>query len=251
MWPYTNNLRMISHKSTISSGLTRSEGWVSSLVSFIFDRNGKRKQKATTDPADDRSAAEKGRKGGSDRDRRIHNKYRAEDLKIFPAKPLQNLADGRGYSAATRSSQEKETYIKSACDAHAKFLKQLKQPVFSEKKATKYIVSSCYTHAKFLQQRGFSKKKATEAVVKHVQTLCGEKFAATAPFRSDPRDSVRRREKFAATVSHGSDQDEDDTESHIAWFCHRLEKKLKRDGASQKEMTKATTKLAQRLHKAM
>jgi hypothetical protein len=62
---------------------------------------------------------------------------------------------------------------------------------------------------------------------------------------------VRRREKFAATVSHGSDQDEDDTESHIAWFCHRLEKKLKRDGASQKEMTKATTKLAQRLRKAM
>ena len=193
---------MISHKSTISSGLTRSEGWVSSLVSFIFDRNGKRKQKATTDPADDRSAAEKGRKGGSDRDRRIHNKYRAEDLRIFPAKPLKNLADGRGYSAATRSSQEKETYIKSACDAHAKFLKQ---PGFSEKKATKYIVSSCYTHTKFLQQRGFSKKKATEAVAKHVQTLYGEKFAATAPFRSDPRDSVRRREKFAATVSHGSD----------------------------------------------
>jgi hypothetical protein len=190
---------------------------------------------------------------------------------------LQNLADGRGYSAATRSSQEKETYIKSACDAHAKFLKQLQQPVFSEKKAIKYIVSSCYTHAKFLQQRGFSKKKATEAVVKHVQTLCGEKFAATAPFRSDPRDSVRRREKFAATapfrsdprdsvrrrekfaatVSHGSDQDEDQDqdgfarEKFISWFCHRLEKKLKRDGASQKEMNKATTKLAQRLHKAM
>ena len=150
MWPYTNNLRMISHKSTISSGLTRSEGWVSSLVSFIFDRNGKRKQKATTDPADDRSAAEKGRKGGSDRDRRIHNKYRAEDLKISPAKPLQNLADGRGYSAVTRSPQEKGTYIKSACDAHAKFLKQLKQPGFSEKKATKCIVPSCYTHAMFL-----------------------------------------------------------------------------------------------------
>ena len=164
---------------------------------------------------------------------------------------MQNLADGRGYSAATRSSQEKETYIKSACDAHAKFFKQLKQPGYSEKKATKYIVSSCYTHAKFLQQRGFSKKKATEAVVKHVQTLCGEKLTATTPFRSDPRDSARRREKFAATVSHGSDQDEDDTESHIVWFCHRLEKKLKRDGASQKEMTKATTKLAQRLHKAM
>ena len=183
---------MISHKSTISSGLTRSEGWVSSLVSFIFDRNGKRKQKATTDPADDRSAAEKGRKGGSDRDRRIHNKYRAEDLKIFSTKIFSTLG-------------------------------------FSKKKAT----------------------EATEAVIKHVQTLCGEKFAATAPFRSDPRDSVRRREKFAATVSHGSDQDEDDTESHIVWFCHRLEKKLKRDGASQKEMNKATTKLAQRLHKAM
>ena len=219
MWPYTNNLRMISHKSTISSGLTRSEGWVSSLVSFIFDRNGKRKQKATTDPAGDRSAAEKGRKGGSDRDRRIHNKYRAEEL-IFPAKPLQNLADGREYSAATRSSQEKETYIE-------------------------------------LRVRGFSKKKATEAVAKHVQTLYGEKFAATAPFRSDPRDSVRRREKFAAMVSHGSDQDEDQDqdgfarEKFISWFCHRLEKKLKRDGASQKEMNKATTKLAQRLHKAM
>ena len=192
MWPYTNNLRMTSHKSTISSGLTRSEGWVSSLVSFIFDRNGKRKQKATTDPADDRSAAEKGRKGGSDRDRRIHNKYRAEDLKIFSTKIFSTLG-------------------------------------FSKKKAT----------------------EATEAVIKHVQTLCGEKFAATAPFRSDPRDSVRRREKFAATASHGSDQDEDDTESHIVWFCHRLEKKLKRDGASQKEMNKATTKLAQRLHKAM
>ena len=192
MWPYTNNLRMISHKSTISSGLTRSEGWVSSLVSFIFDRNGKRKQKATTDPADDRSAAEKGRKGGSDRDRRIHNKYRAEDLKIFSTKIFSTLG-------------------------------------FSKKKAT----------------------EATEAVIKHVQTLCGEKFAATTPFRSDPRDSVRRREKFAATVSHGSDQDEDDTESHIVWFCYRLEKKLKRDGASQKEMNKATTKLAQRLHKAM
>ena len=194
MWPYTNNLRMISHKSTISSGLTRSEGWVSSLVSFIFDRNGKRKQKATTDPADDRSAAEKGRKGGSDRDRRIHNKYRAEDLKIFSTKIFSTL--------------------------------------------------------------GFSKKKATEAVVKHEELIRDsmrrrEKFAAAATFRSDPRDSVRRREKFAATVSHGSDQDEDDTESHIAWFCHRLEKKLKRDGASQKEMTKATTKLAQRLHKAM
>jgi hypothetical protein len=135
MWPYTNNLRMISHKSTISSGLTRSEGWVSSLVSFIFDRNGKRKQKATTDPADDRSAAEKGRKGGSDRDRRIHNKYRAEDLKIFSTKIFSTLG-------------------------------------FSKKKAT----------------------EATEAVIKHVQTLCGEKFAATAPFRSDPRDSVRRRE---------------------------------------------------------
>ena len=198
MWPYTNNLRMISHKSTISSGLTRSEGWVSSLVSFIFDRNGKRKQKATTDPADDRSAAEKGRKGGSDRDRRIHNKYRAEDLKIFSTKIFSTLG-------------------------------------FSKKKAT----------------------EATEAVIKHVQTLCGEKFAATAPFRSDPRDSVRRREKFAATVSHGSDQDEDQDqdgfarEKFISWFCHRLEKKLKRDGASQKEMNKATTKLAQRLHKAM
>ena len=218
MWPYTNNLRMISHKSTISSGLTRSEGWVSSLVSFIFDRNGKRKQKATTDPAGDRSAAEKGRKGGSDRDRRIHNKYRAEDLKIFSTKIFSTLG-------------------------------------FSKKKAT----------------------EATEAVIKHVQTLCGEKFAATAPFRSDPRDSVRRREKFAATapfrsdprdsvrrrekfaatVSHGSDQDEDQDqdgfarEKFISWFCHRLEKKLKRDGASQKEMTKATTKLAQRLHKAM
>ena len=198
MWPYTNNLRMISHKSTISSGLTRSEGWVSSLVSFIFDRNGKRKQKATTDPADDRSAAEKGRKGGSDRDRRIHNKYRAEDLKIFSTKIFSTLG-------------------------------------FSKKKAT----------------------EATEAVIKHVQTLCGEKFAATAPFRSDPRDSVRRREKFAAMVSHGSDQDEDQDqdgfarEKFISWFCHRLEKKLKRDGASQKEMNKATTKLAQRLHKAM
>ena len=248
MWPYTNNLRMISHKSTISSGLTRSEGWVSSLVSFIFDRNGKRKQKATTDPADDRSAAEKGRKGGSDRDRRIHNKYRAEDLKIFPAKPLQNLADGRGYSAATRSSQEKETYIKSACDAHAKFLKQ---PGFSEKKATKYIESSCYTHAEFLQQRGFSKKKATEEVVKHVQTLCGEKLTATAPFRSDHRESMRCRENFAATVPRGSDEDEDVHESHIASICRAREKELKRDGASQKEMTKATTKLAQRLRKAM
>ena len=62
---------------------------------------------------------------------------------------------------------------------------------------------------------------------------------------------MRCRENFAATVSHGSDQDEDDIESHIAWFCRRLEKKLKRDGASQKEMNKATTKLAQRLHKAM
>ena len=198
MWPYTNNLRMISHKSTISSGLTRSEGWASSLVSFIFDRNGKRKQKATTDPADDRSAAEKGRKGGSDRDRRIHNKYRAEDLKIFSTKIFSTLG-------------------------------------FSKKKAT----------------------EATEAVIKHVQTLCGEKFAATTPFRSDPRDSVRRREKFAAMVSHGSDQDEDQDqdgfarEKFISWFCHRLEKKLKRDGASQKEMNKATTKLAQRLHKAM
>ena len=198
MWPYTNNLRMISHKSTISSGLTRSEGWVSTLVSFIFDRNGKRKQKATTDPADDRSAAEKGRKGGSDRDRRIHNKYRAEDLKIFSTKIFSTLG-------------------------------------FSKKKAT----------------------EATEAVIKHVQTLCGEKFAATTPFRSDPRDSVRRREKFAAMVSHGSDQDEDQDqdgfarEKFISWFCHRLEKKLKRDGASQKEMNKATTKLAQRLHKAM
>ena len=62
---------------------------------------------------------------------------------------------------------------------------------------------------------------------------------------------MRRCEKFTATASHGSDQDEDDIESHIARFCHRIEKKLKRDGASQKEMTKATTKLAQRLHKAM
>ena len=183
---------MISHKSTISSGLTRSEGWVSTLVSFIFDRNGKRKQKATTDPADDRSAAEKGRKGGSDRDRRIHNKYRAEDLKIFSTKIFSTLG-------------------------------------FSKKKAT----------------------EATEAVIKHVQTLCGEKLTATAPFRSDHRESMRCRENFAATVSHGSDQDEDDIESHIAWFCRRLEKKLKRDGASQKEMAKATTKPAQRLRKAM
>ena len=93
--------------------------------------------------------------------------------------------------------------------------------------------------------------KAVEKHEEFIREVCREKFAATTPFRSDPRDSVRRREKFAATVSHGSDQDEDDIESHIAWFCHRLEKKLKRDGASQKEMTKAATKLAQRLCKAM
>ena len=114
-------LRMISHKNTISPGLTRSGGWVSSLVSFIFDRNGKRKQETSTGPTADRSAAEKGRKGGG---LCIQNKYRADDLKIFPAKPLKNLADGRGYSAATRPSQEKETYIESVCYAHAKFLKQ-------------------------------------------------------------------------------------------------------------------------------
>ena len=62
---------------------------------------------------------------------------------------------------------------------------------------------------------------------------------------------MRRREKSAATTSSGSDQDEDDIEFHIASICHAREKKLKRGGASQKEMTKATTKLAQRLHKAM
>ena len=180
MWPYTNTLRITSHKST-PSGLTRGEGWVSSLVSFIFDRDGKRKRKTSNDPAADH-AVEKRRNGDSDRDgRNIRNKNRADGPKIFPAKPLQNFADSRGYAAA-------------------------------EDAVETYIESSCYAHAKFLKQQGFSKKKATKAVVKHEEFIRGsmrrrEKFAAGASSESDPRDSMRSYENFAATTtSSGSNQ---------------------------------------------
>lgn len=260
MWPYTNTLRIISHKST-PSGLTRGEGWVSSLVSFIFDRDGKRKRKTSNDPAADH-AVEKGRNGDSDRDgRNIRNKNRADGLKIFPAKPLQNFADSRGYAAA-------------------------------EDAVETYIESSCYAHAKFLKQQGFSKKKATKAVVKHEEFIRG---------------SMRRREKFAAGASSGkhsggagggagwgagggasgdisglargrgqhplkrgtkstraqadaaissessstscseSDEDEDMEDFHVANLCKAREKKLIKNGMHPRKAAKEAAKFARNL----
>ncbi len=253
MWPYTNTLGIISHKCT-PSGLTRGEGWVSSLVSFIFDRDGKPKLKASNDPAADH-AAEKGRNGDSDRDgRKIRNKNRADGLKIiFPAKPLQNFVDSRGYAA-----------VKDAVET--------------------YIESSCYAHAKFLKQQGFSKKKATKAVVKHEEFIRGfmrrrEKFAAGASsgkhsggagggasggisglargWGQHPlkRGTKSTRAQAAAAVSSGSsstsssesDEDDDTEDFHVVNLCQAREKKLIKYGMHPRNATKEAAKLARNL----
>lgn len=254
MWPYTNTLRIISHNKCTPSGLTRGEGWVSSLVSFIFDRDGKRKRKASNDPAADH-AAEKGRNGDSDRDgRKIRNKNRADGLKIiFPAKPLQNFVDSRGYAA-----------VKDAVET--------------------YIESSCYAHAKFLKQQGFSKKKATKAVVKHEEFIRGsmrrrEKFAAGASsgkhsggagggasggisglargWGQHPlkRGTKSTRAQAAAAVSSGSsstscsesDEDDDTEDFHVVNLCQAREKKLIKYGMHPRKATKEAAKLARNL----